>query len=335
MPFAAEAGDASGKQPGINTAMGRPVYPNKTSLAGALIMGLISDECRTRVRTNPLFRSMKIVEQIAEQVAAGNRKNVVVSGPTGIGKNFLFERAFKQRGKPWLPERPVSSGALIGHIKENNHPDAILPYDECDHMIRNVGMLNVLKIATDTKDSDRILSYRARTEKLSIDPFAVQCGFVFLMNTNLIDAKLLQDKRLGEHIKAFNSRCMPYVMPFNHEAMYEYTCYLVICERMLMLDGYSRDITELALAYFAETMPSVRDVSPRRIALIAKEIQRNPSHWREFLEPTLEPQWCKPPSWVPHLEPRRVSSKACLAATLHPVKSQESFAKAEQLSLGI
>lgn len=270
-------------------------------------MGLVSDECRARMQQNPLFRSMKIVEQVAEQVASGDRKNVVISGPTGVGKNFLFERAFERRGRAWKPERPVSPAALIEHIEENNRPDAILPYDECDHMLRNVSMLNILKIATDTKETDRILSYRTRNEKLCIDPFPVRCGFVFLMNTNLFDARLLQDKRIGEHIKAFNSRCMPYVMPFDHEAIFEYTCYLVICERMLMLTGYSREITELALAYFTETMPLVRDVSPRRIALIAKEIKRNPSHWREFLEPTLEPQWRKPPTWVPRLEPRKKS----------------------------
>lgn len=276
-------------------------------------MGASSDECRARMLGNAVYKSMKMVERIADQVASGARKNAVVSGPTGIGKNFIFERAFERHGLLWQPERPVSEAALIEHIEENNRENAVLSYDECDHMIRNLRILNVLKIATDTKNTDKILSYKARNKKLCIEPFLVRCRFVFLTNTDLRSKALIGDRKLGEHIKAFNSRCVPYVMSFDHEALYEYTCYLVVCERMLMKKGHSREVTELALSYFSETMNRVTDVSPRSVSQIADEIERNPAHWRELLEQTLDQPWRKPPIWVPRLEPRRSTTKSTSA----------------------
>ncbi|CAO4151943.1 hypothetical protein [Methylorubrum extorquens] len=283
-------------------------------------MGQYSEEARSRTHKNLVYKHMRVLEEVAEQVMIGTRRSAVVCGPTGIGKNYVFEAAFRRHGLRWNPERPMSEVALIEAIEERSGKEDINVFDESDHMLRHLRMLNVLKIATDSKASEVILSYRVRNPKLRIDPFPVKSGFIFLMNTNLHDRNLLEDKRLDEHIKAFNSRCSPFVMTFSHNDIYEYTAYLVASERMLMKDGFSRDVTEQALAYFAETMHRVRDVSPRRIRNIATEIRRSPESWRDYLEPTLEKPWCDPPNWVPRLEPpgksKRVNRQGPLPVVL-------------------
>ena len=249
---------------------------------------------------------MKMVAVIAEQVADGSRTSAIISGPPGVGKTYAFEQAFKRRGLKYHTLRVGSAAALTEALCAD--PNGIFLFDECDHMFSNVDMLNILKIVTDTKSGPRILSHNVRAAGKSIPPTTIKARCVFLTNLDLNDTKRLANKRVGPHISAINSRCLPYVMSFDHERIWEYTVYLAVVEKMLMKEQFSRDVTNLALRYFTETMYRTHDVSPRRLVLIAREIVRTPSAWRDILEPTLERQpWSNtatPP--VPQLPPRKL-----------------------------
>lgn len=259
---------------------------------------------KLHIQGNPVFKSMKATMELAGQLADGRRKTAVVSGPSGIGKTSAFEQAFQARGIKYQQPKVASEQALIETL--SRYRNGVLLFDDCDEVFRDVGMLNVLKKATDPKSGACILSYETRNRKTRIAPFQVRARLGFLTNIHLNDQRLLSDKKLGPHLLAFKSRTMPYVMSFNHYAIWEYTVYLAIVERMLFHELHAnRAVTNEALRYFTETLWLSNDSSPRRLINIAREMMGSPAMWRELLEPSLLPQpWCDQPiPPIPQLPP--------------------------------
>lgn len=295
------------------------------TLVGHAITMDATQQWIARMATNPVHQNMEMVHLIAEQIADGTRQAAIISGPSGVGKTFAFETAFRRKGLKFRALRPASAAALIADLCAN--PSGIFLFDECDYMFNNVDMLNVLKIVTDTKSGPRLLSHTARTSGRSISETKIRARCVFLTNIDLQDKKLLSNKRIGPHLAAITSRCPPYVVASDHEKIWEYTVYLAIEKRILAQLGSSRNDTDLALKYFTETMYQTRDVSPRRLALIAREIMRSPKAWRDLLAPTLLPSpWSDasiPP--IPQLPPKKAMMPPPLTATTPtPTRSQNS-----------
>lgn len=239
-------------------------------------------EWQARIADNEVDRSMRAVKEIAAQIADGRRNSAIVSGPAGIGKTWAFEEAFRVNKIKLRTPRVSSPQALIEALSER--PNGTFLFDECDTMLRDVAMLNILKVATDSKLGPRVLEWKTRREESTIPPFEFTGKIVFLLNTDLNKAA---KGRFGPHISALMDRCEPFVMTFDHFAIWEYTCYLACAERMLMREQISRDITNQALRFFTETMWRRNSVSPRALTLIARSMKRSPTMWPVILEPTL------------------------------------------------
>lgn len=257
-------------------------------------------EWQERIKSNAVYRSMKAVNELAAQIVDGRRNSAIVSGPAGVGKTWAFEEAFKANNIKFQQPRVSSPQALIEALWLD--PEGVFLFDECDAMLGDVALLNVLKIATDSKLGPRILEWKTRKEESTIDPFEFKGKIVFLMNSDLHKAA---KGKLGPHISALMDRCQPYIMTFDHLAIYEYTCYLAICERMLMREGISREITNTALRFFTETIWRRTSVSPRALTLIARSIRNSPHMWQELAEPMLlrEPFCDAPIPPIPEIPP--------------------------------
>lgn len=257
-----------------------------------------TQEWQSRIADNAVYRSMRAVNELAAQIADGRRNSVIVSGPAGIGKTWAFEEAFRVNKIKFRTPRVSSPQALIEALYER--PNGTFLFDECDTMLRDVAMLNILKVATDSKLGPRILEWKTRRAESTVPPFEFSGKIVFLLNTDLNKAA---KGKLGPHISALMDRCEPFVMTFDHFAIWEYTCYLACAERMLMREQISRDITNQALRFLTETMWRRHSVSPRALTLIAREMKRSPTQWRDLLEPRLlrEPISQKPVPPIPQL----------------------------------
>lgn len=241
-----------------------------------------AQEWQSRIADNAVYRSMRAVNELAAQIADGRRNSAIVSGPAGIGKTWAFEEAFRVNKIKFRTPRVSSPQALIEALYER--PNGTFLFDECDTMLGDVAMLNILKVATDSKLGARILEWKTRRAESTIPPFEFSGKIVFLLNTDL---NWSAKGKLGPHIRALMDRCEPYVMTFDHTAIWEYTCYLVCAERMLMREKISRDITNLALQFLTETMWRRHSVSPRALTLLARSMKHSPTMWRELAEPTL------------------------------------------------
>lgn len=270
-------------------------------------------EWQNRITDNAVYRSMRAVDELAAQIADGRRSSAIVSGPAGIGKTWAFEEAFRAKKIKFRAPRVSSPQALIELLYER--PNGTFLFDECDTMLRDVALLNVLKVATDSKLGPRVLEWKTRREESTIPPFEFTGKIVFLLNTDL--HKAVKGK-LGPHISALMDRCEPFVMTFDHFAIWEYTCYLACAERMLMREQISRDITNQALRFFTETMWRRNSVSPRALTLIARSMKCSPTKWRDLAEPMLlrEPFSKQPVPPIPQLpepvkadEPSQASRK--------------------------
>lgn len=273
--------------------------------AAIQIEKLTDDQWRERIKANKVYQSMLAVNEIARQVAQGARASAIVSGPTGVGKTWAFEQAFSRRGIKFQVAKPASEPALIELLAAS--PRGVFLFDECDHMLTNIGMLNTLKKITDTKPGDKILTYNCRSEKLEIPQFKFKGRLVILTNTPINSRKILNDKRIGHHIRALNDRCEPFDMSFDHRDVWEYSCYLAVCEKMLHVQGHDRETTNIALRYFTETIWRRDSVSPRALGQLAKQIKRSPDKWRSLVGPMLldKPHTAAPVPAIPQLpDPR-------------------------------
>lgn len=273
-------------------------------------------EWQARIADNEVDRSMRAVKEIAAQIADGRRNSAIVSGPAGIGKTWAFEEAFRANKIMFRAPRVSSPQALIEVLSER--PRGTFLFDECDSMLGDVAMLNVLKIATDSKLAPRVLEWKTRKAESTIPPFEFKGKIVFLLNTDLHKAA---KGKLGPHISALMDRCEPFIMTFDHFAIWEYTCYLACVERILMREQISRDITDQALRFFTETMWRRRSVSPRALTLLARSMKRSPTKWRDLAEPMLlrEPFSKQPIPAIPQLPEPVKANEPSQATRKHKV----------------
>lgn len=266
----------------------------------------LHEDWARRGADNPVRKQMLLVKESAEAVAAGHYHGLVVSGPPGVGKNHVVTSVFEAASYVIDPVKPVAKKRTVTTVCPNSNlglldvlyeaGEGVLLFDEADK-VWGAGTINTLKKALDTNPRNRVVVNNVKgkrkvdDEKGHLDgqPFLVRARCVFLTNKNLGD--LAQwPKSVHQHIPAIQSRIPTITISDNLIEIWEYTCYLTICEGYLQRKKFSLVTANAALAYMTETMFRAGEASPRRLEQIAKEIAIHPNTWRAHLDNRLPPR---------------------------------------------
>ncbi len=255
------------------------------------------DTWMSRGSNNRIKLDIQIIEDAAGLLARGRTHAMVVSGPPGIGKTHIVSKVLQAFGIEPMPLNPVSNAGLIQALYDAD--GRVLLGDDTEKFI-NAATVGTLKKALDPKSKNRQVVYQAKPKNKSSDgeapfdgePFLFRGRMCLLMNLNPNRPEQWPE-RVRPHLKALTSRAEVYTMCDDLEVIWEYTCFLAICEGLLQRQGYSLLVANMALAYLTETMRMADDASPRRLEQIARTIRLQPDSWREVMDMRLPPraQW--------------------------------------------
>lgn len=243
---------------------------------------------------NEIKRQMQIVENAGRLLATGKIHGMIVSGPAGVGKTHIVRKALQSSGTKFLELSPVSNAGLIKALYDADN--RVLLGDDTEQFI-NAATVASLKKALDPVPCNRSIVYQSKSGSKSNDAEAPFDGEPFLFRGRMCLAMNRSPYRpeqwsegLRPHLKALVSRVQVYTICDDVEVMWEYTCYLAICEGLLQRQGYSLSVANMALAYLTETMRMADDASPRRLEQIASTIRLQPDSWREVMDMRLPPR---------------------------------------------
>lgn len=261
---------------------------------------------------NKIKRQMQIVENAGELLATNKIHAMIVTGPPGLGKTHVVAKVLRASGIDPMPLNPVSNAGLIEALY--NADDRVLLGDDMEQFITG-STIGTLKKALDPQPRNRQIVYQSKSQsKLGTGdppfdggPFIFRGRICLLMNRSLHRSEQWPD-RLYPHLKALASRVQVFNICDDLEVIWEYTCYLAICEGLLQRQGYSLPVANMALAYLTETMRMADDASPRRLEQIAQTIKLQPLTWREVMDMRLPPRAQSKSGYIPaipQIVPRR------------------------------
>lgn len=224
----------------------------------------------TAVETeNEVAKAMQRAQRWTEQVCKGDLPVAYLCGGAGLGKTRSIKEGLKN--SPFEPIfcNPINFEDIIRAFKTAAGKRPII-FEEADHVLNSVRMVNLLKIATD-EDGPRV-SENSRFGRVKMD-----APVLLASNRDMNDGKAFP-KEVRDHVGALRSRSEPLIIPSDPVQVWEYACYLAIVKGMLRTNqkgqGVSVATQNRALKWFTENMWRMDDVSPRRLIKIMQVFSR-------------------------------------------------------------
>lgn len=124
-------------------------------------------ELELKFRDNPLFQragteSFAQIEAYIKSVISWRRTGLLITGDPGVGKTFTVQKELDKAGAQYeeFKGNIKSATNLYSLLWNNNDPDKILVFDDCDSVLQDEAQTEILKGALDDKKI-RLISYIA------------------------------------------------------------------------------------------------------------------------------------------------------------------------------
>ena len=125
-------------------------------------------ELEQKFRDNPLFgragvESFDQIEAFVKSVIKGRRMGLLITGDPGVGKTFTVQKELDKAGSNYeeFKGNIKSATNLYSLLFDNNDPNKILVFDDCDSVLQDEAQTEILKGALDDKKI-RLISYIAK-----------------------------------------------------------------------------------------------------------------------------------------------------------------------------
>ena len=264
-----------------------------TDYEAAFAAGESEDEAMERIRN-----TFAMLDKITDAAARGVVRGLVVSGPPGIGKSFGVEKQLQAanmfrviEGKD--PKFEVISGGvspigLYQKLYHNRSPEQVLVFDDCDGVLEDSEMLNLLKAALNSGDKRRICWNKESRVLLNgdiPDVFDFEGSVLFLSNKDF-DREIERGSRIAAHLEAIMSRC--HYLDLEIGSMRDKLLRIkqVVMDGMLTPYEFTQEQEAEIIAFVIDNAEYLREVSLRMVKKIADWVKVDPAAWYETAEAT-------------------------------------------------
>lgn len=225
---------------------------------------------------NPVRRQFAVAESLLNSLLeTRNPLSLIFSGPPGFGKSFQLRKLCQRHGIKWQPIRSSPRG-LIDLLKERGNGRAPLVFDDYDEVFRNPRLLEIFKVVLDSHDIRTLSNQVAGPNK--IEPFRVTSPAIFLTNKDLRDSSHFSLRVWQTDIPALRDRSMIIQLPFETDAVLDYTLELApsVLAQVKVRDkrGFDRFLPreqrDELLAHLRDHYERYYEVSPRTVDKFGK-----------------------------------------------------------------
>jgi len=251
------------------------------------------DEAMERIRETFLM-----LDRIADAVARGVVRGLVVSGPPGIGKSFGVEKQLEaanmfltmkgQNPKYEIVTGGVSSLGLYQKLYYNRHPGQVLVFDDCDGVLFEEESLSLLKGALNSGDKRRICWNKESKvlQGMDIDSqFDFEGGIMFLSNIDF-ERTIARGSRISAHLEAIMSRCHYLDLEITSTRDKILRIKQVISDGMFNNYAFENGEEKMIQNFIIDNQEYLRELSLRQAKKIADFVKADPKHWLEMAEAT-------------------------------------------------
>lgn len=239
-----------------------------------------------------------MLDRIVDSCARGIVRGLVVSGPPGIGKSHGVEKQLdaanlfrKLEGKP--PKYEVVSGGVSGiglyqKLYHNRKKDNVLVFDDCDGVLFDEEMLNMLKNALGSNEKRRI-SWNKESRVLDNEQiestFDFEGSIIFLSNIDF-EKTIARGSRMSGHLEAIMSRC--HYLDLEIGTMRDKLLRIrqVVRDGMLANYHFTQDQQQMVLDFINDNAEYLREVSLRMVKKVADFVKSDPDNWLGMAEAT-------------------------------------------------
>lgn len=238
-----------------------------------------------------------ILEEMTTATKNGPVRGIIVVGPPGLGKSFGIQNRLEYDNLPAticnVTDYEIVKGAITGiglykKLHDFKEPGQVLVFDDCDTVLHDELMLNLLKAAIDSgprrqihwNAESRVLKYESIPNK-----FDFNGSVIFVTNVNFDNVR---SKKLQNHLSALQSRCHYIDLTLNTQR----DCFLRIVQVARDCDLFSRysltdDQKGEILDFMWTNINRLREVSLRMALKIADLRTVTPNSWERYAEVTL------------------------------------------------
>jgi hypothetical protein len=239
-----------------------------------------------------------MLDKITDAAARGIVRGLVVSGPPGIGKSFGVEKQLeaanmfrKLAGKD--PKYEVISGGvssigLYQKLYHNRSPENVLVFDDCDGVLEDSEMLNLLKAALNSGDKRRICWNKESRVLLTDDipnAFDFEGSVLFLSNKDF-EKEIERGSRIAVHLEAIMSRCHYLDLEIGSTRDKLLRIKQVVRDGMLTNFEFTQEQEDDIVAFVVDNVDYLRETSLRMVKKIADWVKADPDGWYEMAEST-------------------------------------------------
>ena len=239
-----------------------------------------------------------MLDKITDAAARGVVRGLVVSGPPGIGKSFGVEKQLQAAnmfrvmdGKD--PKFEVISGGvspigLYQKLYQNRAPEQVLVFDDCDGVLEDSEMMNLMKAALNSGDKRRICWNKESRVLLTEDipnAFDFEGSVLFLSNKDF-DKEIERGSRIAVHLEAIMSRC--HYLDLEIGSMRDKLLRIkqVVTDGMLAPFEFTAQQEADVVAFVMDNAEYLREVSLRMVKKIADWVKADPQDWYATAEAT-------------------------------------------------
>ena len=240
-----------------------------------------------------------ILEDMTRAVKKGDVKNMIVTGPPGVGKSYGVEKVLSKHDvfasvaqdeklkKYEVVKGAMSAIGLYSKLYEFSDKKSILVFDDCDSVLQDELSLNILKAALDS-GKKRMIHWNTDSRLLRSEgvpnSFEFKGGAIFITNIKFDNVK---SKKLRDHLEALESRCHYLDLTIDTEREKILRIKQVITECGMLDDYEFSDLEKEVLVDFIDlNKKKLRELSLRTVLKVADLKKSMPSNWRAVAEVT-------------------------------------------------
>lgn len=245
-----------------------------------------------------IAKTFLMLDKITDAAARGIVRGLVVSGPPGIGKSFGVEKQLAAanmfrtiEGKDPLFEvisGGVSAIGLYQKLYHNRASKQVLVFDDCDGVLEDSEMMNLMKAALNSGDKRRICWNKESRVLLNEDipdAFDFEGSVLFLSNKDF-DKEIERGSRIAVHLEAIMSRCHYLDLEIGSTRDKLLRIKQVVRDGMLAQFEFTAQQEADIIAFVFDNANYLREISLRMVKKIADWVRADPETWYEEAEAT-------------------------------------------------